>query len=441
MRWRIVTYDLLVNRKESFSTYDENIACHVSKALNINIDDWVKETKNGKAIWKLDITSPCRISNVDTLPAKVQRQLSSIMKRLQGNLIAAIWEWNPELIIIDEAHKLKNKKAKRTISVANLHHESRRCMLLTGTPLRNHYSEGESLLSILDPKLSSTNMSKEDIIEYFVAVMIRRNKSDVLPELPPKILQKIDIVPQGLEASIYLIEYYKSIEYAHDAYNKAIAKGRSEARARQAMLGGISRARQALGLAKIADGTIADIVEDIAEQKSCALVFVAHHSVADGLRRQLAERGLNVVQVDGRTSQENRAMATESLQSGSAQVFIGTINAAGESITLTRADTVVFVEFDWVPAALFQAEDRGHRVGQTSPHYHIIHVIAKISGPNLDKTMLFAIDNKVKNINSVLNQCNSSGSEEIRKLKEIRGNVYDQVANEILRNRLTTDGR
>ena len=45
------------------------------------------------------------------------------------------------------------------------------------------------------------------------------------------------------------------------------------------------------------------------------------------------------------------------------RISSGSANAAGEALTLTHADTCIFVEMDWVPAAMHQAEDLGHRAG------------------------------------------------------------------------------
>jgi hypothetical protein len=94
----------------------------------------------------------------------------------------------------------------------------------------------------------------------------------------------------------------------------------------------------------------------------------------------------------------------EDFQGGKLDVFIGGINAAGEAITLTRADTVIFVELDWVPAALLQAEDRIHRVGQRS-NCQVIQLVARIpEGDNLDEMMVDLIGSKVARIGTVLDE-------------------------------------
>ena len=101
--------------------------------------------------------------------------------------------------------------------------------------------------------------------------------------------------------------------------------------------------------------------------------------------------------------QKERATIVADFQAGRLDVLIGGINAAGEAVTLTRADTVIFVELDWVPAALLQAEDRIHRVGQAS-NCQVIQLIARMPGDNLDEMMVGLLGKKMAVIGAVLDE-------------------------------------
>ena len=169
------------------------------------------------------------------------------------------------------------------------------------------------------------------------------------------------------------------------------------------MRGGIERARTALGLAKIRGGDVADVIVNVVENKECCLVFCAHQKVSDELGAQLHRAGIKSLIVDGRTPPAERARIESVFQAGSLQVFIGGINSAGESMTLHRADTVIFVELDWVPAALTQAEDRIHRKGQIK-NCHVIHLIARLDGLNLDHDMISILGSKLARIGEVLGE-------------------------------------
>ncbi|KAL7571468.1 hypothetical protein ACA910_019221 [Epithemia clementina (nom. ined.)] len=82
----------------------------------------------------------------------------------------------------------------------------------------------------------------------------------------------------------------------------------------------------------------------------------------DGLLEHFGDRA---VCVRGGVSHEDRRDAVDRFQNDpKVSVFVSSIRAAGEGLTLTAASRVLFLELDWSPAKLTQAEDRCHRVGQ-----------------------------------------------------------------------------
>jgi len=112
------------------------------------------------------------------------------------------------------------------------------------------------------------------------------------------------------------------------------------------------------GKMKAALGWIGDFLET-GEQ---LIVFATHINVVEAVADAFpASR-----KIYGGTPMEARAQAVDDFQSGKARIIVGNIQAMGVGLTLTAASNVAFLELPWTPAALTQAEDRAHRIGQDS---------------------------------------------------------------------------
>lgn len=97
------------------------------------------------------------------------------------------------------------------------------------------------------------------------------------------------------------------------------------------------------------------------------LIFAHHHSVLDGVSDFLRSLRQNFIRIDGKTNSKERFNLTERFQTSSTcRVAVLSITAAGVAITLTAASTVFFAELFWTPGSMVQAEDRAHRIGQTT---------------------------------------------------------------------------
>ena len=180
------------------------------------------------------------------------------------------------------------------------------------------------------------------------------------------------------------------------------------------MQGGIEKAREYLGLAKVKGGLVAEQIVDIVENKGCCVVFCDHHSVSSELSIQLNNKKIGTKIVDGRVDPKERDRIARDFQAGIFQVFIGGIRSASEAIDLFRADSVVFVELDWVPANLLQAEGRIHRLGQKN-HCQIYQLIARMPGENLDELMIGILGSKMEKIGKLLDESTENVVGNIKK--------------------------
>lgn len=405
-RWHIVTYDLIAVRAEHWKLRDDSeFEAFIAAFPDLQIakpDHYPHKIPIEQRLNKTpSFSDPKRVS----LWSKMMRRLDSELLS-QFIKICQNSDKNQPLVILDEAHRLKNKDAKRTKAIAEIASLDVHLLMLTGTPLRNNEHEAAVLLGLLNSE-ARTALSKEkgytinDIKEYLNYLMIRRTKAEILPDLPEKTRQRIDVGNLDPDS---MSNYHEAISWARESYQKAIARGLSEAEARRDMQGAIEQARTALGVAKVLGGDVADLVREVVDNKGSCVVFCAHHKVSDELKIQLERENIKVKIIDGRVLPAQRSAIVTEFQEGKVDVIIGGINAAGEAITLTRADTVIFVELDWVPAALLQAEDRIHRVGQPN-HCHVIQLIARMpTGTNLDEMMIELLGSKMERIGAVLGE-------------------------------------
>lgn len=286
-----------------------------------------------------------------------------------------------DLLVADEAHYLKTPEAKRTRLFFAI--PARRTLFLTGTPILNRPVELWPMLQRLDPedlgrdkwafgerycRLRQMRVTRTKLVwdwsgasnldelqeKLRAKCMVRRLKADVLTELPAKRRQIIPLDRQGvaklLEAEKKLCREVGFEEMARKLEHSATV-GMTE----------MSKIRHQLGLAK-ADKAI-DHITDLLENVGKVVVFAHHRDVIAALCNGLQPFGPLVI--DGSTDSKARQWRVDTFQNSPGnQVFIGQIQAAGVGITLTAASTVVFVEQDWVPGNMSQAEDRCHRIGQ-----------------------------------------------------------------------------
>ena len=311
-----------------------------------------------------------------------------------------------DLLIIDEAHYLKNPKAKRTKYILGSSKKSddippikaRHKLFLTGTPILNRPIELFPLINALDPAnwpsfwpyglrycnghqngygwdfSGSSNL--EELQERLRStIMIRRLKEEVLTELPPKRRQVIELPATGQARKLVskekaawqqheeVIETLKlAVELAkvngtEDEYREAV---RALGEGIESSFTEMAALRQEIALEKVP--YVVEHVKDIADSGEKVIIFAHHKSVVRALKAALGDEAVVLV---GDTKIEDRQAAVDAFQTDSRiRYFIGSIKAASVGITLTAASNVVFAELDWVPGNLSQAEDRAARIGQ-----------------------------------------------------------------------------
>src|SRR5690606_27099954 len=103
-----------------------------------------------------------------------------------GSVWAELTGFELDALVVDEAHYVKNPRARRSQRVAALAARTEHVVLLTGTPLENRTSEFGALVGYLRPELVTGlgSASAADFRRAVAPVYLRRNTEDVLVELP-----------------------------------------------------------------------------------------------------------------------------------------------------------------------------------------------------------------------------------------------------------------
>ena len=288
-------------------------------------------------------------------------------------------------LAIDEAHRYKTPNTNRSIALfggrnkkiksPGLIYKSEHVAFLSGTPLLNRPIELWPILYGAAPELIDFMPYQDFGFRYGGAVqddrghwkflgsanedelnkkimgrfMQRITKAEVLPDLPPKIRQILNVDTDNRKSDV------KELDQALRAlFRKTkVTEGDS--------LGDYAKLRHANGLAKVdwVAGVVSAVLStDLSER----IILFAHHrdvvaKLADALR------ALQPMVINGGVASHERTTIQDLFQSGRRRLIIGNIDSMNLGLTLTKATRVMFAEYAWTDALNVQAEDRAHRIG------------------------------------------------------------------------------
>lgn len=323
-------------------------------------------------------------------------------------LLARLGQWQPGVLVYDEAHRARTWTSQRATSMRELCGSLSPGALriaMTATPLFDSSpAELACPLAIsghLDPVfggysafvrtycrrnhfnalVANTKMLPALRALLIERVWVRRDKSEVLADLPAKSRHAnvVDVDLAGFRAAH--VEVLAKIDEWLDAQLAQLGRLPNDAEVEawsRTQIGLMSPLRKAAGLAKVpvAIELVANWVEENQTHAPHGrvlfdnpLVVWAHHkevvaALAAAVPEQLADR---IAVIDGATPAHLRGELAEAFQAGELGALVCSIAAAGVGITLTRADTALFVESDFGVSTMSQAEDRIHRIGQHRP--------------------------------------------------------------------------
>lgn len=341
-----------------------------------------------------------------------------------ANVQRYIFKRNWNLVVIDEAHAIKNLMSKRTQACLSLWDKVPRVLLLSGTPMTTTALDLFPPLYMIVKELDYLHDEDytvcsdfESFTEHFTYIyntpfgiqykgarnvehlksilrergkfFIRRTKEQVLKDLPEKTYSRVDLdltISGGLKGEA-LDSFCKSFSDSETSEREVVGKVKKH----------FATFRRELGEAKASCKETYDIIDSIIAEEDCCVVFFYHRSVRDILKEELRKRKYKVALHDGATSAILKQKAVDDFQSGRVDILLAQAESA-QGYTATAASSCVFIEYPWLSTQVNQAVDRIHRMGQLNA----VVAYFVVSTNSFDRELVRMIIQKQKMIDKVL---------------------------------------
>ena len=312
-------------------------------------------------------------SSRDAMKPRVARPIYVINYDILKDWEEVIEQLGIRIIVGDEVQYVSNDKALRTKSFVRLAKQINKKVFLSGTPIKSYPVEFFTVLNLLDPHTFPNRWkyqerycdpkhngfgwtfkgasNQEELRELITPLMIRREKAEVLPELPPKLKQVVPLDCDEVELKAYADASDVFKQWVKDNINR---KSSAEAKNQ------VEHLKQLAYLAK--RNSVLRWIKEFLATGHKLVVFCIHKHVMDDIEAAFKDQA---VRIDGHVKVEDREGIVKRFQTDpSVRLFIGQSVAAGVGITLTVASSVGFIEYPWTNADLDQDADRCHRIGQ-----------------------------------------------------------------------------
>jgi len=321
--------------------------------------------------------------------------------------VRMIQNWRPDLIILDEAQRVKNWKTRLAQSVKKL--ESPYAIVLTGTPLENRLEELHSIVEFVDRHhlgplfrfldhhrlineegKASGYKNLNEIGKSLETIMVRRNRQEVLPQLPGRIDKNyfVPMTPQQMAV--------------HDEYNELVARLMNKWRKhhflteeeKRRLMISLQKMRMVCNSTYLLDeasdfgnkmGELEIQLREVLEDPETKIVIFSQWlRTMDLIIRFLDRRKWAYVFLHGGVPSAKRGDLIERFRTDkTCRIFLST-EAGGVGLNLQQASVVINMDLPWNPAVLEQRIGRAHRMGQKN----VVRVINFIAANSIEHRIL-----------------------------------------------------
>jgi superfamily II DNA or RNA helicase len=361
-----------------------------------------------------------------------------------------IREWAPDMVILDEAQRIKNWKTRTAKYIKQL--ESPFAIVLTGTPIENRIEELHSIMEFVDrhhfgPLYRFVHQHQVlddggkvvgyqnlgDVRQSLEDVMIRRRKDDVLKQLPERIDKNFFVSMTKEQRDIH-DEYYETVV-------RLVAKWRrfkflSEADQRRLQIA-LNMMRMAADNTYLVDkktvhgpkiDELAIILQElILEGGEKAVIFSQWLRMTELVEQVLHDNGIAYVHLNGNVpSKERKTLMVQFREDKNCKVFLST-DAGSVGLNLQSGSVVINMDIPWNPAVLEQRIGRVHRLGQQ----RTVRVINFITRASIEERILHLLRFKKSLFTGALDEGGEDvvmiGESQLKKLMQSVESVTDQL--------------
>jgi len=318
----------------------------------------------------------------------------------------------PDLLILDEAQRIKNWRTKVASTVKLI--ASRYAFVLSGTPLENRLEDLYSLMQVVDPHILGPlwrylidfhiSDDKGKLIGYrnlselrrrIAPVMLRRNRSVVSDQLPERIEQRVDLPMTTAQRDLHDGALSAASKYA------SIAKRRPLTPVEQnRLMAALQSARMACNAAGLVDkhtegspklDELDSLIDELCLQGGLKVVVFSQWAVMTAMVEQrLKAAGVGSVRLHGGVPSDKRGALIDRFRDDPAtQVFLST-DAGGTGLNLQNASVLINLDIPWNPAVLDQRIARVHRLGQSRK----VQVVLLVAEDSYEQRVLELVGNK-----------------------------------------------
>ncbi len=331
---------------------------------------------------------------------------------------------NLDIVILDEAHNIKNPDAVKTKAVKYISKFTKYRWALSGTPLQNNLRELISLYEFLNPDYQvEGSVSQEEAKQLIQPIMLRRLKKDVLKDLPEKLppeIEKFQLNPkQQKEYEKILNTEKERIEHLIDRHKNA---KNYKFIIRQNLIHSIQRLRQVCNFPSKSYESpkmdrLLDILNELLSEGEKVIIFTNFvkegvEKIAHNLKKNFGSNSF--VTYHGKMNHNQKKEAVKLFKEDpKRKIFLGTIVTAGEGLTLTEASYSIFFDLHWNPAKIWQAEDRIHRIGQKNK----VNIYNYVTENTVEEHILKKLEEKRQMIENVIDDIEAQ--EEIVSINDL----------------------